>query len=259
MGTFEFDGEKYRSASKHQKEWGSDLIAEISFEGNEAVLDLGCGDGILTERLARFVPHGTVLGIDASVHMLKIAETIHKNNLKFACLDINKMNYTDEFDLVFSNAALHWVKDHKKLLKNAYRALKANGKIWWDFGGSGNCANFFDVIKMKISEDNYVKYFTDYEWPWFMPSKEQYTELIAEAGFASWTIRELNRDRYFSDTSEMIRWIDQPSLVPFIQQIPQELKETFRREVIEEMVKRTQQPDGTCFETFRRIRICAGK
>ena len=62
MVTFEFDGEKYKTASKHQKEWGNDLISEFSFKGNEAVLDLGCGDGVLTEQLALFVPRGTALG-----------------------------------------------------------------------------------------------------------------------------------------------------------------------------------------------------
>lgn len=152
-----------------------------------------------------------------------------------------------------------WVKDHKQLLKNTYKALKARGKILWDFGGAGNCANFLDVIQRKMSEDNHTKYFKDYEWPWFMPSKEQYTELISTVGFFSYTIRERNRARYFSNASEMIRWIDQPCLVPFIQQIPQELKETFRRAVIEEMLNRTRQPDGTYFETFRRIRIYAQK
>lgn len=57
----------------------------------------------------------------------------------------------------------------------------------------------------------------------------------------------------------MIKWIDQPSIVPFIKYIPDELKETFRQEIIEEMLKRTQQPNGAYFETFRRIRVYAQK
>ncbi len=259
MDAFEFDGKKYKSASKHQKEWGNDLISQLSFKGNEKVLDLGCGDGILTEQLSLFVPYGKVLGIDASLNMIETAKKIQKSNLKFAHININKMNFENEFDLIFSNAALHWVEDHKRLLKNAYRALKAHGEILWDFGGFGNCSNFIDVIQKKISEDNYARYFKNFEWPWFMPSKEQYTELISTIGFSTYAIKEVNRDRYFSNDSEMIQWIDQPCIVPFIKYIPDELKETFRQEVIEEMVKRTQQSDGTCFETFLRIKIYARK
>lgn len=259
MNTFEFDGKKYRLASKHQKEWGLDLISELSFKGNETVLDLGCGDGILTEQLSLLVPYGRVLGIDASINMIETAKMIRKNNLEFAHTDINRMNFENEFDLIFSNAALHWVEDHNQLLKNAYKALKTQGKILWDFGGLGNCSNFFDVIQNKISEDKYAQYFKDFEWPWFMPSKSQYSELISTIGFSAYTIKEVNKDRYFSNASEIIKWIDQPSIVPFVKYLPHNFKEIFRQEVIEEMLKRTQQPNGTCFETFRRIRIYAQK
>lgn len=257
MNTFEFDGEKYKTASKHQKEWGNDLISEFSFQGNETILDLGCGDGILTEQLALSVPQGHVLGIDASLHMIETAKMIHRNNLVFIHMDINKMHFEKEFDLIFSNAALHWVKDHRRLLKNAYKALKTNGKILWDFGGAGNCANFIRVIQNIITEHPYAEYFNDYEWPWFMPSKAQYADFFSTVGFSSCTIRELNRDRYFPSASNMIRWIDQPCLVPFLKQLPQELKAAFRHKVIEEMLERTLTPDGTYFETFRRIRIYA--
>lgn len=115
------------------------------------------------------------------------------------------------------------------------------------------------MVQKKISEDNYAKYFENFDWPWFMPSKEQYTELISTIGFSTYTIKEINRDRYFSNASEMIKWIDQPSIVPFIKYIPDKLKGTFRQEIIEEMLKRTQQPNGTCFETFRRIKVYAQK
>ncbi len=222
-------------------------------------MDLGCGDGILTERLARSVPRGKVLGIDASLHMIETAKMIHRNNLTFIHMDINKMNFEKEFNLIFSNAALHWVKDHRRLLKNAHKALKANGKILWDFGGIGNCANFISVIQRIMAERPYAEYFKEYEWPWFMPSKKQYTKFLSAVGFSSCTIMELNRDRYFPSASDIIRWIDQPCLVPFLNQVPQQLKAVFRHRVIEEIFKKTQMPDGTYFETFCRIRIYAEK
>lgn len=255
----EFDGKKYKLASKHQKEWGKELISELSFKGNETVLDLGCGDGILTEQLSFLVPYGNALGIDASINMIETAKMLCKNNLDFIHMNINEINFENEFDFIFSNAALHWVKDHKQLLKNIYRALKTHGRILWDFGGFDNCFYFIDVIQKKISENKYKKYFKNFEWPWFMPSKSQYEKLISAVGFSAYTITEVNRDRYFSTASEMIKWIDQPCIVPFIKYIPYEIKEEFRQEVIEEMLKRTHQSNNTYFETFRRIKVYAQK
>jgi ubiquinone/menaquinone biosynthesis C-methylase UbiE len=74
MSTFEFEGEKYKLASKHQKEWGNRLISELEFTGNEVILDLGCGDGVLTEQLSALVPNGKVIGMDASTGMIETAK-----------------------------------------------------------------------------------------------------------------------------------------------------------------------------------------
>lgn len=95
--------------------------------------------------------------------------------------------------------------------------------------------------------------------PWFMPSKEQYKALMEPIGFSKIEIVEENKDRYFSDADEMVKWIDQPSIVPFITCIPANMKESFRKEVIQLMIEKTKQKDGTCFETFRRINVSAIK
>lgn len=191
--------------------------------------------------------------------MINTAKKITRSNIHFIQMDINEMEYINEFDLIFSNAALHWIKDHEQLLKRSYEALKPDGKILWDFGGDGNCSNFLAVIREKITEDKYLKYFHNFEWPWFMPSKSQYEELISNTGFSNFQITEVNRDRYFSNVDEMIQWIDQPCIVPFIACVPNSLKDTFRMEIISEMINRTQQPDGTYFEFFRRLKIYAQK
>jgi len=259
VGTFEFDGEKYKTASAHQKEWGNDLISQLSLNGNEVILDLGCGDGILTGQLALLVPEGKAVGIDASAGMIETAKKIERSNLGFVRMDISKMEIKDEFDVIFSNAALHWIKDHNRLLKASYQALKTHGILLWDFGSNGNCSNFLNVINKKIIEDKYMDFFKDFEFPWYMPSKKQYEELVQATGFSKFIITEVNKDRYFKNADEMIRWIDQPCIVPFIKCLPDRLKDTFRKEVIEEMVCRTQQADGTCFETFRRLNVYAEK
>ncbi|MDO4341097.1 MAG: methyltransferase type 11, partial [Eubacteriales bacterium] len=113
--------------------------------------------------------------------------------------------------------------------------------------------------KKKMGEEKYRKSFQGFEWPWYMPEKEEYEKLAENIGFSMLSVTEEHADRYFSDAEEMIRWIDQPSLVPFIKCVPEALKEEYRNEVMEEMLKKTLQPDRTCFETFRRIRVWAVK
>jgi ubiquinone/menaquinone biosynthesis C-methylase UbiE len=91
---FDFDGEKYKDASTHQKTWGQKLISELGLRGNERILDLGCGDGTLTAQLAEYVPDGFVLGIDASESMIETAQKDHAGaNLRFELQDINRIDF----------------------------------------------------------------------------------------------------------------------------------------------------------------------
>jgi trans-aconitate methyltransferase len=118
--THEFDGKKYEKASAHQKEWGTKLIAELDLRGTERILDLGCGDGALSAQIADLVPSGEVVGIDASRGMIEAARSKVRKNLRFVLLDINELNYVEQFDLVFSNATLHWVKHASNRVLNRF-------------------------------------------------------------------------------------------------------------------------------------------
>jgi trans-aconitate 2-methyltransferase len=255
----EFDGNKYKAASAHQKEWGAKLIQELNLSGTERILDLGCGDGALTAQLAMLVPHGFVLGIDASRGMIEAARAHVAGNLSFEVRDINEMNFENEFDIVFSNATLHWIKDHDALLENVHRALKSGGALRFNFAGDGNCENFFSVVKEAIQLPQFSRYFSGFEWPWYMPSIAGYELLVQRIPFAQTRVWGENADRHFADRETMIRWIDQPSLVPFMQLVADEHKEEFRQYVIDRMIEKTCQADGRCFETFRRINLVARK
>ena len=258
--SFEFDGEKYKKASSHQKEWANKILGELHFNGNEIILDLGCGDGITTNQLAEMVPDGKVVGIDASRGMIKTALKDKKqSNVYFEQKDINEIRYIEEFDFIFSNATLHWVKDHTKLLKKIFSGLRGNGSLMFNFAADGNCSYFFKVIRQAMNKKEYREYFKGYSWPWFMPTIEEYQKLAKEAEFSEIEIWGENADRYFEDTETMIKWIDQPSIVPFLKHIPQPEKENFRNYVVEQMIKETKQEDGTCFETFRRVNMKAVK
>lgn len=256
----EFDGKKYKAASTHQKEWGGKLIRELNICGAERILDLGCGDGALTAQLAALAPQGSVVGIDASHGMIEAAKSSYQaENLSFEVRDINGLNFENEFDIVFSNATLHWIKNHEALLENVFRALKGGGILKFNFAGDGNCANFFCVVKEAINLPQFAHYFSDFEWPWHMPTIKDYERLVRSIPFTESRVWSENADRFFPDAETMIKWIDQPSLVPFMKLVSDEHKEDFRQFVIGRMIRKTCQADGRCFETFRRINVVARK
>ena len=257
--THEFDGKKYEKASDHQKEWGTKLIAELGLQGTERVLDLGCGDGALTIQIAELVPDGEVVGIDASQGMIDAARPKEQKNLKFRRMDINNLDFVEHFDVAFSNATLHWVKDHKRLLENVYRALRSSGCLRFNFAGEGNCSHFFKVIRKAMGLDRFAAYFTEFEWPWYMPPIDEYQILVDASGLHDARIWGENADRYFPDEEAMIRWIDQPSLVPFLTHVSDRDKGAFREFVVGRMIEETKQDDSRCFETFRRINVSATK
>lgn len=257
--TFEFDGEKYKEASTHQKEWGNKIISEFQLRGDENILDLGCGDGALTVQLAALVPQGFVIGIDASHGMIKAAQNHQISNLEFKIMDINEINFKSEFDLVFSNATLHWVKDHGKLLNNVYNSLRNNGIVRFNFAAEGNCLNFFKVIKQVMGNEKFTAYFKEFNWPWYMPNIDEYKALLGQFPFKETKVWEENADRYFPEKEAMIKWIDQPSIVPVLKYVDDKDKQEFRDIVVNQMINETIQSDGTCFETFRRINLFAKK
>jgi trans-aconitate methyltransferase len=251
----EFNGKAYEKASAHQKEWGSKLIEELHLCGDEYVLDLGCGDGSLTSQIAGLLPKGEVLGIDASQGMIDVALTKGCSNQYFRTMDINDLDFEDQFDVVYSNAALHWIKDHRRLLTNVRQALRSKGRLRFNFAGNGNCTHFFAEVREAMTLPEFAPSFEAFEWPWYMPSVDAYRALCEASGFDDIQVWEENADRYFPDEATMIGWIDQPSLVPFLAQLPEAMQSSFRDFVIHRMIERTKQADGRFFETFRRINV----
>ncbi len=126
---YEFDGKLYEKASIFQQEWGNKLISELNLKGNEDILDLGCGNGLLTANLARLVPNGNVIGVDASEGMIEAAKEKEENNLKFLLMDLNEIDLNRQFDFIFSNATLHWIKNHNQLWTKIHKLLNPNGFV----------------------------------------------------------------------------------------------------------------------------------
>jgi trans-aconitate methyltransferase len=176
----------------------------------------------------------------------------------FKLLDINDFEYHAQFDIAFSNAALHWVKDHDRLLDNVRRALVQDGRVRFNFAGDGNCSNFFSVVREVMISPRYRKYFEHQEWPWYMPKVEEYKALVNTKGFSSFRVWGENKDRYLTG-NELVKWIDQPSIIPFLAMVDGPDKSSFRDSVVDAMKRKTRVADDRHFETFRRINLSAIK
>ena len=133
------------------------------------------------------------------------------------------------------------------------------GTIRFNFPAAGNCATFNQTIGQVIALPQYAPGFGGFEWPWYMPMPDDYQLLVSRFPWQELRVFGENVDRFFPDVETLIRWIDQPCLVPFLPWVAPADRDTFRSEVIERMIQATRQPDGHCFETFRRVHLFSRK
>jgi trans-aconitate methyltransferase len=256
--TYAFDGKKYKEAAGPQKGWGIKVIEELDIQGNESVLDLGCGDGFLTHYIATMLNNGKVLGVDSSESMLEEARKNHLLNLSFMQLDINELNFKEEFDIIFSSATLHWVKDHNKLLRNCYKALKPGGRIRFNFAGLGNCPQFSNSVKSIMALPEFRDAFVNFEWPWYMPGTGEYRKNFAGTGYKSISTWLEDTGKDF-DRAGLEKWIDQPSILPFLPVLKPEQKQPFRDAVVKKTLEAAKKGDDKYYIDFIRMNVKAVK
>jgi len=254
-----WDGHDYERHSSHQRKWGTHIIQELALRGDERILDLGCGDGTLTCELAGLVPRGSVVGVDAAPEMLEAARAKCGTNMEVAVLDINTLDFRDAFDVVFSNAALHWIHDHAAVLRNVHRALRPGGILRAQFGGAGNCPNLLGCVQRQMAASPFLEAFTRFHWPWYFPSLTDYEQLLSVSPFTEWRAWLEPKDQHFPSAEALVGWIDNPCLIPFLQPLPAGLRSPFRDAVVADMLARTRQPNGAYLEPFRRMNLWARK
>ena len=179
--------------------------------------------------------------------------------MEFELLDITELMFDAEFDVVFSNAVLHWVLNHEQLLRRIYNALKPGGFLRVQFGADGNVINFIEVARDAMKLPVYAPCFEGFRWPWYMPTPEEYEQVLSRTEFRNYRVWGENKDRYFSDEHTLISMAEEASMVPFLAVLPEYVKQVFSKEVFERLMAKTKQPDGRCFETFRRLNVYAEK
>ncbi len=258
---FKWSPGDYSLHSSAQELLGIELIEKLQLKGSEAVLDIGCGHGKLTEMIAERVPDGHVIGIDSSPEMINYAKETYAKafNLKFMQLDAQKMLFDDTFDIVFSNAALHWVSDHKALLAGVKKGLKPGGRILFQMGGRGNVSEVSAALAEVISMPEWKDYFKTISFPYVFYGPDEYRMLLKHAGLEPVRVELLPKDMRYDSKEGMAGWL-RTTWIPYTNLVPDDKKDAFIGEIIEKyLLNNPADIDGTVHIMMVRLEVEATK
>ena len=238
---YQWNAIEYAKSSGVQQQWARELIGKLKLKGSEKLLDIGSGDGKVTAELAICLPNGSVLGIDSSEAMIALAkEKFSANqfsNLQFRQTDARKLMFENEFDIVFSNATLHWILDQRPVVHGIYNCLKRGGKILLQMGGRGNAADVLAVFEKFVELDEWQNYFHGFTFPYGFYGAEEYRQWLKDAGFKEIRTELIPKDAVHQDRSAFEGWI-RTTWLPYTQRIPEEKREKFVKRLAEEYLQR---------------------
>lgn len=224
---FKWNPTDYAANSSTQAVWAKELITRLSLHGDERILDVGCGDGKVTAMLAQAVPRGSVVGCDASPEMIAHAAKHHRRkNLEFVEANATDLRVPGPFDLVFSNAALHWVSDHRAFLRGAAKALRPGGRLMVSCGGQGNAADFFAAVRSEMRRVAWREFFRKMKPCYFFHSTEEYHTWLPATGFHPEVIRLAEKDAVHPDRDAFVAWL-RTTWLPYTQRVPEDRREEF--------------------------------
>jgi trans-aconitate 2-methyltransferase len=231
----------YASNSSVQQTWARELIARLKLRGDERILDVGCGDGKITAEIARAVPRGAAVGVDASPEMIGFANRTFLPskipNLEFHVMDARKILFVRKFDLVFSNAALHWVDDHQAILRGAASVLRAGGRLVISCGGKGNAHDVFLALRPEMRLKRWRQFFRKMEAPYFFHSPEEYRKWLPRFGFKTRSVKLTPKDATYPGREGFATWL-RTTWLPYTQRVPEDVREEFIAAVVERYLAR---------------------
>jgi trans-aconitate methyltransferase len=170
-----WNAQTYAENARFVADLGVPVLEWLNPKAGERILDLGCGDGALTLKLKTMGCE--VLGVDASPELIQAAQML---GLDARLMDGQGLSFQQEFDAVFSNAALHWMKDSDAVIQGVWNALKPGGRFVAEFGGAGNVATIvaalYEVLKQYGIEAQPLN-------PWYFPTVEAYQAKLEAQGF----------------------------------------------------------------------------
>ena len=175
--TQEWSASRYADNARFVSDLGEAVLDLLNPKPGERILDLGCGDGALTEKIAAV--GAEVVGVDGSPDMVSAAK---RRGIDARVADAYGLNFRSEFDAVFSNAALHWMnRDPDAVIQGIHRALKPCGRFAAEMGGHGNVAAI--TVALCATLEVYGVQDPDLLIPWYFPTPHEYRERLQRTGF----------------------------------------------------------------------------
>ena len=214
-----WDAKTYDKVSSNvQLEWGRKLIEKRKWTGNETVMDAGAGSGNLTKILADKVPNGKVFAVDAvsnMVHQAKSNLSAYRN-VQVIHASMSNVNLPTEVDVIFSNAALHWILDQEALFSHFWQFLKPNGELLIEGGGGKNLETTIPVIFKIMQSDQFKEYFVNWKQTWYFPTPEETERLLQNIGFRDIQVNLSKKSTSFSDRESFAIFVKIVIMTPFL-------------------------------------------
>jgi len=257
-----WDPAEYAANSSVQQSWARELIDRLKLRGNEHVLDVGCGDGKITAEIARTVPRGSVTGMDASPQMIEFAKKTFPagkfENLRFRVMDAREIRFERRFDLLFSNAALHWVDDHQAFLRGAASVLQPGGRLVVSCGGKGNAQDVFLALRPEMRLKRWRGFFRKIPTPYFFYAPADYEKWLPKAGFKVQRVKLVPKDAVYAGTKGFAAWL-RTTWLPYVQRVPEALREEFIDAVVQRYLEKHPVDAGKVHVKMTRLEIEAVK
>jgi SAM-dependent methyltransferase len=210
------------------------------------VLDIGCGDGALTAKIA--AAGADVLAIDHSQSQIDAAL---KLGLKATRLSALELDFENEFDAVFSNAALHWIRPPATVVANVARALKPGGRFVGEFGGAGNVEKIKTALIGALNARGLDGQAAD---PWYFPTPAEYRALLEESGFRVDSAELIPRPTPLPGSlADWIKTLAQDFAAP----VPRAERDAFLAGIEDELAPELRDDQGVWTADYVRLRFAA--
>lgn len=183
--TRDWDAETYHRVSGPQAEWAGRVLERMPLNGDETVLDAGCGSGRVTLMLLERLPRGRVIAVDAAPSMVEHARAaLDPERATVIQANLTELALGEQVDAAFSNAVFHWIADHDALFARLHGALRPGGRLVAQCGGRGNVERFHAAASEVAAEPPFAEHLSGWRGPWNFAGAEETAERLERAGFA---------------------------------------------------------------------------